>query len=133
MKHTVSIKENYVFRRLYSKGKSAVSPYLAVYIRRNGQAGNRLGITVSTKVGKAVVRNKVRRRIREIYRLHEGELRRGFDVVVVARVKAAHGRYSALEHAFLQTADKLGLRTVQKNILQENGKGKSANPQEEGK
>ncbi len=110
MKNTVSIKENHVFRRLYSKGKSAVSPCLALYVRRNGRKENRLGITVSTKVGKAVVRNRVRRRIREAYRLHEGELRTGCDIVIVARVKAAHSRYAALEKSLLSLADKLGLR-----------------------
>ena len=111
MKHTVSIKENYVFRRLYSKGKSAVSPYLAVYVRRNGGAGNRLGLTVSTKLGCAVGRNKIRRRLREIYRIHEDELRPGWDMVIVARVKAAHGRFSALERSYLALTDKLGVRT----------------------
>lgn len=110
MKHTVSIKENHVFRRLYSRGKSAVSPYLAIYIRRNGSRGNRLGITVSTKLGHAVVRNKVRRRIREIYRLHEDELKQGYDIVVVARVRAAHSRYALLDKSFCQLTDKLGLR-----------------------
>ena len=110
MKQTVSIKENHVFRRLYAKGKSAVSPYLAVYVRRNGRKHNRLGITVSTKLGKAVVRNKVRRRIREAFRIHEDELCLGWDIVVVARVRAAHGSFAALERSFLTLADKLGLR-----------------------
>ncbi len=110
MKKTVSIKENHIFRRLYAKGKSGVTPCLAVYVRRNGQKGNRLGLTVSTKVGGAVVRNRVRRRLKEIYRLHEEELRSGWDVVVVARVRAAHSSYAALEREFLKTADKLGIR-----------------------
>ena len=118
MKHTLSIKENHVFRRLYSKGKSAVSPYLALYVRRNGRQGNRLGITVSTKVGKAVVRNRTRRRIKEAYRLHEHELRTGYDIVVVARVKAGHSRYAALERSFLNLADKLGLRAQERPVSQ---------------
>ena len=53
MKHTVSLKENHLFRRLYAKGKTASSPALALYIRGNGRRGNRLGLTVSTKGGKA--------------------------------------------------------------------------------
>lgn len=113
MKHTVSIKENHVFRRLYAKGKTAASPALVLYARRGGGKGNRLGFTVSTKVGKAVVRNKVRRRLREIYRLHEEELALGWDLVVVARVKAAHVPYAALERDFLKLADKLGVRKAQ--------------------
>ena len=110
MKQTVSIKENHVFRRLYAKGRSAVTPCMAVYVRRNGRRGNRLGLTVSTKVGKAVVRNRVRRRLREIYRVHEDELNKGWDVVVVARVRAAHTRFAVLERDFLKLADKLGLK-----------------------
>lgn len=110
MKKTASIKENHMFRRLYAKGKSGVTSCLAVYARRNGQKGNRLGLTVSAKVGGAVVRNRVRRRLREIYRLHEEELNSGWDVVVVARVRAAHVPYSVLERSFLQLADKLGVR-----------------------
>ena len=105
----VSIKENHIFRRLYSKGKSALTPQLALYCRRNGRGHSRLGITVSTKLGKAVRRNKVRRRIREIYRLHQHQLQPGWDLVAVARVKAAHSSYAALEKAFLTAAGKLGL------------------------
>lgn len=106
----ISIKENHIFRRLYAKGKSAVSPCLAVYCRRSGRPYSRLGITVSAKLGKAVRRNKVRRRLREIYRLHQQELAPGWDIVVVARVKAAHTGYAALERSFLSLADKLGLK-----------------------
>jgi len=106
----ITIKENHIFRRLYAKGKSAASPCLAVYCRRNGRSQGRLGITVSTKLGKAVHRNKVRRRIREIYRLHQAELLPGYDMVIVARVKAAHSNYAAIEKSFLSCMDKLGLR-----------------------
>ena len=109
MKHTVSIKENHVFRRLYAKGKSAVSPYLAIYVRRNGGKGNRLGITVSTKLGCAVVRNRVRRRMRELYRTNESKLRPGYDIVMVARTRAIFARYSDLESSFLRLMKKLEL------------------------
>ena len=84
MKKTVSLKENHLFRRAYNRGKSAADSRLVLYVRGNGQKGNRLGFTVSTKVGCAVVRNRVRRRLREIYRLHEGQVLGGRDVVVVA-------------------------------------------------
>lgn len=109
MKNTVSLKENHLFRRLYSKGRSAVSPYLAIYARGNGRPGNRLGLTVSTKVGHAVVRNRVRRRLREIYRLNEDKLISGTDLVVVARVKAGRAPYHRLEESFLALCKKLGL------------------------
>ena len=74
-----TLKKNSDFRRLYSKGKSAVTPYMAVYCRRNKGGVNRLGYTVSTKLGHAVVRNRVRRRLREIYRLNSPRLRSGWE------------------------------------------------------
>lgn len=109
MKYTDSLKENHLFRRLYSKGKSAVTPCVAVYARRNGRNGNRLGFTVGTKLGHAVVRNRTRRRLREIYRLNEARFPRGYDLVVVARVRAAHAPYRELERSFLKAMEKLGL------------------------
>ena len=109
MKHTVSLKENRVFRRLYAKGKSAVAPTMVLYCRRNGRTESRLGLTTGTKLGHAVVRNRVRRRLREIYRLHEDELLPGYDIVVVARVRAVHSRYADLERDFLRLAKKLQL------------------------
>lgn len=109
MKQTISLKQNHVFRRLYSKGKSAVDSRLAVYCRKNGRAGNRLGLTVGVKLGKAVVRNRTRRRIREAYRIHEDRFVSGYDIVVVARVKAGHSRYRELERSLLTLSDKLGL------------------------
>ena len=109
MKTTAPLKENHLFRRAYNRGKTAANSCLALYIRRNGQKSNRLGLTVSTKVGGAVVRNRIRRRLREIYRLHEDRLVLGRDVVIVARVRAASSDYHQLERSFLKLADKLGL------------------------
>ena len=110
MKHTVSMKENHLFRRLYNKGQSTACPTLAVYVRRNGRRESRLGLTVGTKVGKAVVRNKVRRRIREAYRIHEEKMAPGWDIVVVARVRAAFAPYAQVERELLRLLDKLGVR-----------------------
>ena len=107
MKATVSLKGNYAFRRLYAKGKNAVRPALVLYCRKNGSQENRLGITVSTKLGKAVKRNLIRRRLREIYRLHEDEICRGYDIVVVARSLSAECSYSVLEADFLKAAGRL--------------------------
>ena len=109
MQFTDTMKKNYEFRRLYAKGTNAVAPYLVLYARKSGRSTNRLGITVSTKVGKAVVRNRVRRRIREIYRLHESELHRGVQLVIVARSRAALADYRQLEHSFICACEKLSL------------------------
>ena len=104
-----TLKKNSDFRRLYSKGKSAVTPYMAVYCRRNREGVNRLGYTVSVKLGHAVVRNRVRRRLREIYRLNAPRLKSGWDIVVVARMKCVDADYSAMDAAFLNACGKLGL------------------------
>ena len=109
MKFTVSLKQNHVFRRLYAKGKSQVTPHLALYERKNGRPESRLGITVGGKLGKAVVRNRVRRRLREIYRIHEELFLPGYDLVVVARVRAVYARFDELERSFLKAARALGL------------------------
>lgn len=109
MKFTVTLKKNHEFRRLYSKGKSAASPCLALYCRQTKRQSNRIGFTVSNKVGNAVTRNRIRRRLREIYRLHETEFRPGYDVVIVARMRAANADYQRLEREFLRCAQKLDL------------------------
>ena len=109
MKFTVSLKENRVFRRLYAKGKSAVGLSMFLYCRKNGRKETRFGLSAGTKRGPAVVRNKVRRRFREIYRLNEDKLLPGYDIVVVARMRAVHSRYADLDKQFLRLAKKLQL------------------------
>lgn len=108
VKYTVSLKQNRDFRALYARGRSAVSSCLAVYCRKSRLPYNRLGITVGGKLGNAVVRNKVRRRIRELYRTNEDRLRAGYDVVIVARKQAVFVSYGTLERSFLKLAGKLG-------------------------
>ena len=110
MKKTVTIKENRTFRRIYNRGKSAVTPYLVLYVRPNGQRRNRLGVTVSTKLGGAVVRNRARRRLREVYRLAHPNLKPGYALVLVARARAGNGPYGRLAAAFDRACAQLGLR-----------------------
>ena len=109
-----TLKKNSDFRRLYSKGKSAVTPYLVVYCRRNGQAVNRVGFTVSAKLGNAVTRNRVRRQLREIYRLNSACLKNGIDMIIVARSRCVNGDYGKLESAFVTACGKLGLTPTEK-------------------
>ncbi len=109
MRYTVSIKENRDFRRLYSSGKTAANAYLAVYCRRNKTAVNRLGLTVGTRIGKAVVRNRIRRLIRESYRLREERVKKGYDIVVVARTRAAGAPYKKIDTALGALLKKVGL------------------------
>lgn len=109
MKRRTTLKQNYEFRRVYNKGKSGVSSFLVVYARPNRGAGNRLGVTVSTKLGKAVVRNRVRRRLREIYRLSQPEMKQGYDIVLVARTRAVTASYAELARAYRKSCEKLAL------------------------
>ena len=88
MKNTIPLTENHMFRRLYKTGKCTVTPYIAVYFQKNRLGVSRLGITATKKIGKAVQRNRVRRIIREAYRLSEDSLPVGRDIVIVARKRA---------------------------------------------
>ena len=109
MKYTVSLKENRVFRRLYAKGRSAVSPTMVLYCRKNGRRENRLGLTTGTKLGHAVVRNRCRRRLREVYRLHQGQLRQGYDIILVARGRTATASWQEMCDTFGRLCRKLEL------------------------
>lgn len=104
MQYTVSLKLNHVFQRLYRKGARSALPTLAFYSRQNGRQENRLGLTTGAKLGHAVVRNKLRRRLRAIYRLHESEFKTGFDIVVVCRAASVTASYQRLERDFMKLA-----------------------------
>jgi ribonuclease P protein component len=109
VKFTTSLKKNYEFKRLYNKGKSAASQCAVVYCKRNGSTENRLGVTVSTKLGGAVQRNRIRRRLKEVYRLNEKTLLSGYNIVIVARMKSRFTGFSELESSVLSLFRKLNL------------------------
>lgn len=104
-----TLKKNYEFKRLYNKGKTAVTPYMVVYALKAPRGRRRVGYTVSTKLGKAVVRNRVRRRLREIYRLNSDRLIDSADIVIVARSRCIEAEYARMERAFLHACAELGL------------------------
>ena len=108
MKFSSALKLNHIFQRLYRTSGQA-NPYLVLYARRNRTGENRVGITVSKKLGKAHVRNRVRRRLREVYRLNEAAFRPGWDIVVVARTRAIHAPFDQLTKAYLAAAAKAGI------------------------
>ena len=109
MKKAVTLKENYEFRRMYQRGKSAVSGAMVVYCRKNRLGHNRLGLTASTKLGHAVVRNRCRRRLREVYRLNNHALRQGYDIILVARGRTAKAPWKELNDTFMKLCRKLDL------------------------
>jgi len=109
MKFTTPLKKNHEFKRLYNKGKSAASQCVVVYCRRNGRAENRLGITVSAKLGGAVQRNRIRRRLKEIYRTNEERFSTGYDIVIVARMRSRFAGFVELQSSVLSLTKKLNL------------------------
>lgn len=108
MKYSTSLKLNHIFRRLYHTSGFA-DGLLVLYARKNRTDGNRVGVTVSKKLGKAHVRNRTRRRIREVYRLNEEKFQPGWDIVVVARTKAVEAPFGKLTASYLALAKKAGL------------------------
>lgn len=109
MKAAVTLKENYEFRRTYQKGVSAVSPVMVLYCRKNRLGRNRLGMVSSTKLGHAVVRNRCRRRLREVYRLEKPQLKTGYDIILVARSRTATAPWLELQKQFRRLCRKVDL------------------------
>ena len=101
MKFSESLKKNSDFQKVYRQGKSYANRYLVMYVLENQTEGNRLGISVSKKVGNSVIRHHLTRLIRESYRLHEDMFNNGLDIVVVARVSAKSVSYREVESALL--------------------------------
>ena len=108
MKFSSSLKLNHIFQRLY-RGSGYANAYVVLYARKNRTGTNRVGITVSKKLGKAHIRNRVRRRLREVYRLNEDQFQPGWDIVVVARTKAIHCDFQELTRSYLALAKKAGI------------------------
>ena len=108
MNFSTSLKHNHIFQRLYHTSGYA-NGLLVLYARKNKGDTNRVGITVSKKLGKAHIRNRMRRRLREVYRLNEEKFLPGWDIVVVARTKAVFADFDTLTRAYLQLAEKAGL------------------------
>ncbi|MBR0446338.1 MAG: ribonuclease P protein component [Oscillospiraceae bacterium] len=108
MKYSYSLKLNHIFRRLYSTAGQA-NGLLVLYARPNRLGINRIGITAGKKLGKAVVRNRVRRRLREVYRLNEDRFQSGWDIVVVARSRCITASFEKLTDSYLSLAEKAGI------------------------
>ena len=109
MKPAVTLKQNYEFRRLYQKGASSAGSCMVLYCRKNKLDHNRLGLTASVKLGHAVVLNRARRRLREVYRLNSPRLRTGWDIILVARGRTVTASWKELNDTFLRLCRKLDL------------------------
>lgn len=116
MKFSESLKKNSDFQRVYKQGKSYANRYLVLYVLENGTACNRIGISVSKKVGNSIVRHRLKRLIKEAYRLQEDKFYRGLDIVVIARMSAKDISYKDTKSALLHLG---GLQNIIKSINKE--------------
>lgn len=101
MKFSESLKKNSYFQNVYKNGKSYANRFFVMYVLENDLDKNRLGISVSKKVGNSVIRHHVTRMVREAYRLQEERFDCGLDIVVIARVSAKQVSYHETERAIL--------------------------------
>ncbi|NLP47051.1 MAG: ribonuclease P protein component [Epulopiscium sp.] len=99
MKYTESLKKTFEFRKVYNKGTSIANRLLVMYILKNEKSYNRLGISVSKKVGNSVIRSRITRLIRESYRLQEEKIQVGYDIVIIARHTAKNATYCQVDSA----------------------------------
>ena len=101
MKFSDSLKKNKDFQNVYNNGVSFANRYLVMYVLKNNTENNRIGISVSKKVGNSIIRHHITRLVRESYRLHEDMFDSGLDIVVIARVAARYVGYKEIESAVL--------------------------------
>ena len=113
MKYFEHLKKNNDFRNVYGKGKSQANKYLVMYFLENGLQYNRLGISVSKKVGNSVVRHRLTRLIRESVRLNEERFELGYDIVIIARANLKGKGYRETESALLHVS---GLNNLLKRV-----------------
>ena len=109
MKFSESLKKNSDFQKVYRQGKSYANRYLVMYVLENHTEGNRLGISVSKKVGNSVIRHHLTRLIRESYRLHEDMFNSGLDMVVVTRENAVNCSCQEITSALLHLGKLQGI------------------------
>lgn len=109
MEKSEKLRKNYEFRYVYNKGKVYSNSLLVLYIIKNKNDYNRAGFSVSKKVGKSVVRNKVKRRIRECYRLNSHRIKNGYNMVFISRVRAKDASFKEIEKAMLSLFSKSGI------------------------
>lgn len=101
MEFSESLKKNRDFQNVYKNGKSYANKYLVMYVLNNHSEKNRIGISVSKKVGNSVIRHHLTRLIRESYRLHEEMFNSGLDIVIIARATAKEISFHDMESAML--------------------------------
>jgi ribonuclease P protein component len=109
MRRFPSVKKNDDYRVVYREGKSYANRLYVMYVLPNDLGHNRLGVSVSKKVGNSIIRHRIVRLMREAFRLHATDMKTGYDIVVIARTKDAAKGYSESEAAFVNLAKRHGI------------------------
>ena len=112
MKFTVSLKKNIEFRQMYKEGRPTGNGHLTLFAKKNELGQNRLGICVSKKMGKAVSRNRQKRRIKEAYKSLEINVSQGFDIVILPKASLADAKFSQIVSAMSHLLKKQGLLKI---------------------
>lgn len=110
-----SLKKNYEFRKVYKSGKSCANYLLVLYVFKNKEKSNKVGISVSKKVGKSVIRSRVKRLIKESYRNNSSNLKQGYNFVFIARVNSKEKSYKEIENSLKSLLRKSGLINDEEN------------------
>ena len=98
MVFTESLRKNFEFKKVYDRGKSFADKFLVMYVLKNSSHKNRLGVSISKKVGKSVCRNRISRLIKENYHLNENLFLCGFDIVFIARNPSNEADFYTMRH-----------------------------------
>lgn len=106
MKYSESLKKNTDFQEVYRSGRSKANRYLVCYVKENGLGINRIGVSVSKKTGNSVIRHRLKRLIKEAWRLSEDKFHIGYDLVFIARVNAKDCAYKDIESAIYDLTKK---------------------------
>ncbi len=109
MKFTSTLRLNREFSKVYRRGSYLPGKYLVLHFIRHGRDSGRLGITTGRKVKGSVRRNRIRRLLRECYRLNEAHIRKGYDIVLLGRDNPGDVRYSQVEKDFIQLMKRAGI------------------------
>jgi ribonuclease P protein component len=109
MRRFPSIRKNDDYRLVYRSGRSYANKLYVMYVMPNELGRNRLGVSVSKKVGNSIIRHRIVRLMREVFRLHATGMKTGYDIVVIARTKDAAAGYFEAEAAFLNLAKRHGI------------------------
>lgn len=104
------LKKNYEFKKVYNEGRYYVEKYVVMYIIMNNSASNRVGFSVSKKVGNSVVRNRVKRLMKEVYRKFADNTKSGYDMVFTARAGSGSADYRSIEKNMISILNKAKLK-----------------------